>query len=264
MKYQPRQTILVLVVCLLFILYLGYKQQPQALRLSEPIQRSTIVDSVYGIGTVVANQSFHFKTSVPNTIQTLYVREGDSVMKGQKLIDFLGANTLVAPFDGTVTFLPVKAKENILANTEVLNLVDLRDRYMQVSLEQRGVLRVRRGQSAHINFDSLRKLTFHGEVKSIYSNDNNFFVRIDIPNLPLEVLPGMTGDVAIVIKTHLNALLIPVAAIDHGCVTIERDGKRIVAVPIKIGLMDGDVAEVLSGDIHVGDQLYLNQVKRPS
>src|SRR5689334_12872268 len=76
--------------------------------LSQPVQKGTILESVYGIGTVVATRSYSLKTGVTSTVTKLHVKEGDSVRRGQKLIDLEGTDPIVAPFDGTVTYLPVK------------------------------------------------------------------------------------------------------------------------------------------------------------
>src|ERR1035441_4530028 len=53
--------------------------------LSEPVQKGTIIESVYGIGTVTANKIYRISPGVVNTIAYLYVKEGDDVKKSQKL-----------------------------------------------------------------------------------------------------------------------------------------------------------------------------------
>ena len=194
-------------------------------RLTEPLQKGSIVESVYGIGTVLPNRRFDLKLGVTSTIRRLLVQEGDQVKRGQPLVQ-LDEVTFSAPFAGTVTSLPFKPGETVFASTTVLTLVDLRDRYLVVSLEQRAALRVRKDHKARISFDSMRGEAYDGAVESVYSNDNNFLVRIEVSTLPSQILPGMTADVAIAIAERRDVLLAPVAAIDAGKVYVKRGSGR--------------------------------------
>src|SRR4051794_28976731 len=54
--------------------------------LSEPVGRGAIVDSVYGIGTVMARNSFQLRFGVTSIIQKIFVAEGDHIQRGQKLV----------------------------------------------------------------------------------------------------------------------------------------------------------------------------------
>lgn len=167
--------------------------------LSEPLARGSIVDSVYGIGTVMALRSYQIRSGVTSTIFDLYVNEGANVAKGAKLVNVDG-HVYVAPFAGTVTDVPYKSGENVFASQSVLTIVDLRDRYVIVSLEQQAALRVRAGQAAKLSFDTRREHAYEGRVESVYSNDAGFLARISVRGLPDDVLPGMTADVAIAIR----------------------------------------------------------------
>ena len=226
--------------------------------LSAPLKRSVITESVYGIGTVTANKTFQFKPGTINTIHNIFVKEGDTVKYGDRLLELDGGLMVAAPFDGTVTSLPFKVGENVFAQSVIIDVVDLLDRYLVVSLEQRGALRVRRGQSASLSFDGMRDQSFAGKVDSIYSSGNNFLVRINIAELSPHILPGMTADTAIAITEHKDVLLVPVAAIESGKVTVQRPvGKQAIAVTT--GIIDGVMAEVTSGDLKEGDRLLIRK-----
>lgn len=230
--------------------------------LSDPIVRGSINESVYGIGTIMANKSFQIRPGIAATILRLYVKEGDSVKRGQPLVELNEGFPFTAPFDGTVTSLPVKVGENAIPQTVIVEVVDLADRYIVVNLEQRAAIRVRRGQTAKLSFENLREKSYEGRVESLYSRQTNFLVRINAPQLPPEILPGMTADVAIGIDVRENALLIPVTAIENGTVLV-KNGRRIRSVPIKIGVVDGAMAEIVSGDLNEGDRLIIPKKDNP-
>ncbi len=225
--------------------------------LSEPIRRGTIIESVYGIGTVLANRSFQIKPGVISTIDSFYVKEGDTVSKGAPLAK-IDKVVYRAPFSGTITYLPFKEGENVFAQVPVLTLVDLMDRYLVVSLEQQGALRIRAGQKATMSFDTIRQQSYSGFVESVYSNQSSFLARIGASKLPAVVLPGMTADVAIEIRRQDNALLVPVSALVGGnTLWVKHGGGVPRKVQVKVGIVDKAQAEIASGDVEAGDRVLI-------
>ncbi len=267
MMRSKKQKIIVLMMVLLALLLLAtlkIRNKPSKWgTLSEPLQKGSIIESVYGIGTVTAEHRYQLKLGAVSTIQRLYVNEGSRVKKGDKLIDLEDMGSFKAPFEGTVTFLPVKEGETVFAQSLILDLVDLQDRYLVVSLEQRGALRVRQGQKARINFDSLRDESYDGRVESVYAHDNNFYVRIGVAGLPSQFLPGMTGDVAIGVAERSGVLLAPVAAIESGKVYLKDTDAKPKMLLVKTGIVDGAMAEIVAGELREGDVLYIRQKLTP-
>jgi hypothetical protein len=70
----------------------------------------------------------------------------------------------------------------------------------------------------------------------------------------------MTGDIAIAIGERENVLLIPVAAIDGDHVYMKQGQRlRLKEVKIKTGIIDGEFAELISGDVREGDRLVIQE-----
>jgi macrolide-specific efflux system membrane fusion protein len=241
-----------------FIFWRYSQKQSQGI-LTAPLEQGSIIESVYGIGTVMANRIFRITPGVSYSVANLYVSEGDKVKKGARLVGS-DTNNFRAPFDGTITSLPVKVGDNVFPGTPILTLVDLNDRYLLVSLEQQGALRVEPGQKTKISFDTIREKNYEGVVKAVYSNDNNFLARIDIGSLPPQILPGMTADVAIEIQEHKNVLLVPVAALGQGdSVWIKNKNSLPKKVSIKTGIIDKAWAEMIQGPLQSGDRLLIKE-----
>lgn len=220
--------------------------------------RGPIVEAVYGLGTVTATKTFDLKFGVITNIEELYVTEGQKVEKGDKLLRILEGGVQRAPFAGTITALPFKVQETIFPQTTVLSLVDLSDLYVLVSLEQHSVLRVKPGQEARLSFENIRGDKVLGKVESVYPSNGQFYVRVNADHFPAGVLPGMTVDVAIEVSRRSDALLVPVAAVRSGKVIV-LDGVRRKKVDIKIGSIDGEWAEVVSGPLTTDDKLVLRR-----
>ncbi len=257
--FKSHKFLFILAICLLGVsgARLGLRGKLSQGTLTEPLKKGPVIESVYGIGTVTAFKTYQVKLGVTSTIRNLHVKEGDPVKRGQPLVDLEGPVSVTAPFDGTVTYLPVKIGENVFAQSVILSLSDLRDRYIVVSLEQRAVLRVRQGQKARISFENMRGESFDGLVQSVYSHENNFLVRIGVERLPPQILPGMTADVAIGIGEIPGALLAPLSAVEEGKVVIDRGSGRPQTVAVKLGVVDGDMAQIISGDVREGDRLLI-------
>lgn len=222
------------------------------------LRRGSVQEAIYGLGKVKSEKIFEFKLGVVSSIRKRYVREGDLVKQGQRLIDFDGNDPLFSPFDGSIVSLPFNDKENVFPQIPILRLEDLSKRFVEVALEQQGALRVKSGQKAKFSFESLRNQIFNGDVESIYPSRDQFFVRIRTIDLPNEVLPGMTADVSIEVGKKENVLLVPLAAISGGMVVRVRNGKR-EKIEVKIGITDGEWAEVISGDIVEQDKVLLKR-----
>lgn len=227
-----------------------------------PVKRGSVQEAIYGLGTVKSKMIFEHRLGTTNRIRKLYVREGDSVKKGTRLLDLSEGSPVLAPFAGTVTSLPFHENENIFPQTNILRLEDLQDRYVEVTLEQQGAIRVRPGQKVRLSFESLRQTLLFGEVESIYPWQGQFLVRIPVEKLNAEILPGMTADVAIEVGQVTDALLVPMIALFNNQVTVKRNQKSQKQF-IKLGRSDGEFAEVLDDSLKEGDMVRIPRKAKP-
>lgn len=219
-------------------------------------KRGKISEAIYGLGTVTSYNQFSFKIGNTKTVQQTFVREGDQVSKGDLLLTLSEGLRVNAPFSGTIVSRPYNPGENVFSDQPVIVMHDLKNLYILAQIDQLGALRVRQNMPVSINFESVRSQVFKGKVKSLFPKNSQFFANIEVSDLPQEVLPGMTADVAIEVASKENALLIPAKAIQNGMVSIRRNNK-IEKIQIKIGLMDEEFAEVLSPDFSEIDEIVL-------
>ncbi len=250
----------VALVLVLLAGYVGARIRIGANSATMTVRRGPIVEAVYGIGTVTAVKTYQLRFATAQTVRGIFVQEGDLVRAGQSLISTEGEQMRAnnAPFAGTVTAIPYKVGEVVPPGSPLLTLTDLGDRYVVVSLEQQGAIRVAPGQPAVLSFESLRDKSFHGAVRTVFSNGNQFLVHVVVPDLPSRILPGMTADVAIEVARRMDAVLVPVAAIAAGTVTVQKGLTRTV-VPVKLGTVDGDWAEVVASSLQGGEDLVVGK-----
>ena len=215
-----------------------------------------VVEAVYGLGTVIAPRTYQVKTAVNQSIREIYVKEGDLVASGARLMRLDDSGVSRAPFGGTITSVPFKRGEILFPGTPALTLVNLEDLLLEVSLEQQSALRIQREQKAFISFESIRGEKLEGKVESVFPRDAQFIVRIQLGKFPRGILPGMTADVAIETGRKANVLSIPLRSISSGKVSIRRAGKKMKET-IQVGVVDGEWAEVTSENIRVDDEILV-------
>lgn len=234
------------------LLYLRWGSRAQD---SIPIARGTVHESVYGLGTVVSEHIYRHFVGVPVTVRELFVKEGQEVKKGDPLLRLEGGVNR-APFDGTITSLPYRVGELAVPQTPVLTLTDLKNLYLEVSLEQLGALRIKTGQKALLSFESLRSQKLAGHVRAVYPKDGQFLIHILVDQFPTGVMPGMTADVAIEVGQKENALLVPVTALTAGKIMIDRQGKRL-KLDVQVGVVDSEMAEIRSDELKPDDRVVV-------
>jgi hypothetical protein len=145
-----------------------------------------------------------------------------------------------------------------MPGSPLLTLMDLNRTYVLLSLDQNSALRMKKDLKAQLSFETLRGKLLHGTVESIYPSNGQFLARINVKEIPPEILPDMTADVAIEVSRKEKALLVPLSSVNDGMVTVLRNGKKQRS-KVVIGAVDGAWGEVLEGDILPADWIVLNR-----
>ena len=193
-----------------------------------------------------------------------------------------------APIDGVVIGRNIDEGQTVAASLEAPILFtiakDLRDMNVETSVDEADIGRVRVGQRAIFTVDSYPARNFTGTVKQIRKapilsqNVVTYTVIVSAENPDLALLPGMTANVRIVVDEATNVLKVPNATlrftppgvsrvraeISSGAETadgepdlawiLDADGHPI-SVPIRIGISDGIVTEVVSGPLKEGQEV---------
>lgn len=241
------------VIILVFI-FVYFFRSSKSDRLN--IQKGSLVEAVYALGTVKPVDSFILKFGIAASIREIFIEEGQSVNKGDALLINDSGITFRSPFSGTVTKLNVAKNETAMPGIPILEIQNLKEVYISVSLDQESALRVKPGQHAQLSFESIRGNVYKGEVERIYPSNGQFLVRIEPRELPQGILPDMTTDVAIEVSSKDNVILVPLVAVERGKLTRYRDGKR-EKIEIRIGAINAEFGELIQGDLREGDQVLV-------
>lgn len=243
----------VLVIVLIITSYF-FIRNSQSNRLG--IERGSLVEAVYALGTVRPVDSFSLKFGIAASVREIFVEEGQTVTKGEALLVNDSGITFRSPFNGTLTKLNVAKNETAMPGIPILEIQNLKEVYISVSLDQESALRVKPGQAVQLSFESIRGNVYKGKVERIYPSNGQFLVRIEPQELPQGILPDMTTDVAIEVSSKENAILVPLVAVDRGKITRFRNGKRD-KIEIRIGAINSEYGELLQGDLKEGDEVLV-------
>jgi multidrug efflux pump subunit AcrA (membrane-fusion protein) len=219
-------------------------------------KKGDVLEAIYGLGKVQTDKVYELKIGVISNVDKLFVKEGDRVKAGQKLISFDNIKTFRAPFAGIATSVEFHEGEVVSPQVVVLRLEDLDKKFIQVSLEQDAALKVRPGQTAKLVFQSMSAGTIVGKVERIYPKEGDFIARIQAENIDPHVLPGMTADVVIEVGSKKDVILLPIKAVSSGQVIVKRDGRR-KKIDVSTGHTDGLWTELIEGDVHLSDELLV-------
>lgn len=220
------------------------------------VERGSLVEAVYALGTVKPVESYSLKFGIAASVREIFVEEGQSVTKGQALLVNDSGITFRSPFNGTLTKLNVAKNETAMPGLPLLEIQNLKEVYISVSLDQESALRVKPGQQAQLSFESIRGNVYKGKVERIYPSNGQFLVRIEPHELPQGILPDMTTDVAIEVSSKENVILVPLVAVDRGKLIRFRNGKRD-KIEIRIGAINSEYGELIQGDLKEGDEVLV-------
>lgn len=242
--------IVIILILILVIVFRGSKSNLLV------IKKGSLVEAVYALGTVKPVDSFILKFGIAASVREIYVEEGQSVKKGDPLLVNDSGITFRSPFTGTVTKLSIAKNETAMPGLPILEIQNLKEVYISVSLDQESALRVKPGQHAQLSFESIRGNVYKGEVERIYPSNGQFLVRIGPHELPQGILPDMTTDVAIEVSSKDNVILVPLVSVERGKLTRYRNGKR-EKIEIRIGAINSEFGELIQGDLIEGDEVLV-------
>lgn len=181
---------------------------------------------------------------------------------------------LVAPFDGTIAEVNGELGEFVtpspigIATPPAVDLIDASCLYVAAPIDEVDAPEIKANMTARISLDAFGKEYFKGKVRrvapyvlDIEKQARTVDVEVDFLSEKdnVNMLPGYTADVEVIIDSHPNTLRIPTEALLEGNLVYlyDADGKTISEVSIEIGLSNWKFTEVKSG-LESGQQIVVS------
>ncbi len=171
---------------------------------------------------------------------------------------------LRAPFDGTVAEVTGELGEFVtpspvgVPTPPAVDIIDTQCLYVLAPIDEVDAPEIKTGMPARISLDAYQKKFFNGKVRRIapYVLDREKQARtVDIEvdfikeDDNINMLPGYSADVEIILNSHANVIRIPTEALLEGqkVLIYEKDNKTIYEKNITTGLSNWKYTEVLEG-----------------
>ncbi len=216
----------------------------------------------------------------------------------------LAKSTIYAPIDGVILTRSVDPGQTVAASLQapILFVIaeDLKRMKLEAAIDEADIGMVRDGQKAKFKVDAYADKSFDASITQIafasQSTDNvvSYQAELGVDNTDLSLRPGMTANVAIIVREAIGILTVPNAAFRYQPTAadgkkafsltslfmprfprtptkqapkIAADGSRTVyvlkggtptATQVKTGSTDGSMTEILSG-LNEGDQIVVSE-----
>jgi RND family efflux transporter MFP subunit len=174
------------------------------------------------------------------------------------LNDQLGHDAIAAPMDGVILDRYCNLGEYVPPQTQICRIGSAENQVVaQVNEEDVGYLTP--GMKAKIRLYAHQDRDLIGTLTKILPQAENqvYHVIFSLDNPPALLLPGMTGEMNIIIGERQNTLTIPSRAIRHGNVVLAVVNGRVRQVIVKTGFHTLERTEILDG-LDEGEQVILS------
>ncbi len=258
-----------------------------------PVVRDDLQITVLATGNVQPNNQLVVYPPISGRIEKILIKEGDSVRKGQKLMDLSSTERatlldeaaaqgpsilshweqlyqetpLLSPESGQVVFLPTVQGQIVNTGTELMVMSD--HLIVNTQVDETDLAQVKMNQEATITLDAYPDQPVEGKVRRISYQSTlvNSVTTYEVDVWPDKIPPfmrsGMTANVVFNVSEKDDILLVPSEAIQQAA-----DGSSFVlkgganrgdkpqTVTVQTGLTDGKQTEIVSG-LAEGDKVMI-------
>jgi len=209
-------------------------------------------------------QALQASAQVGGQSATLQIsQERDTI---RSLEDKLKSATVVAPVDGTLYSLPVRAGDYVQTGKVLAEMADLRHIRVRAFVDEPDIGWLESGQSVEVTWDAKPGQVWTGQTtqipKEVVVRESRTVgeVLCSVNNSEGELLPNVNVEVRILVRERKDALVVPRAAVSY-----DKRGQRYVYVyvdgkvyrrNITVGIASASNYEVLKG-LHLGEQVAL-------
>jgi macrolide-specific efflux system membrane fusion protein len=293
---MSRKTILIsgaaaLAVGLTVYLTLAGSRQDTAFKES-PVQNGSIAVTILSTGTVQPENRLEIKPPIPGRVETVLVKEGEKVKKGQilawmssseraALLDAARAEgpaevkrwselyrptPVISPIDGTIILRNVESGQTFAGTDSILSMSDRLT--VKAQVDETDIAQIKLNEKAEIVLDAYSTQKIPGKVDKIsydaktVNNVTTYEVDVLPDKTPDFMRSGMTANVTISISNKDDIVVVPNQALKNanGVTSVMvKDGDRSVERELELGISDGKQTEVVSG-LKAGETVLIPQI----
>lgn len=224
---------------------------------------SIATEKSFSASISVASSETHQNTTRATSIREIYVKNGQAVRKGDKLMLLDNGELLKAGLNGTVTEMRFDTTDWLWNNVNLIQISDLTHLKVSLSVDEYDVRNVSAGQKCLVTIVPTGQV-FETEIShvdrvSASSGQVAFYTATAELTVPDSVLPGMTASVSIPSDAATDVLLLDMEALafddEKKPYVLRKTDTDYERVPVQTGLSDGMHVEIISG-LSEGDTVW--------
>ena len=202
--------------------------------------------------------------SADATVQTIFVEDGQQVEKDDKLIQMSDGEIVRAEIQGTVNEISVRQGDTVLEGDALIDICDLQDLEVAITVDEYDIEKISVGQTCTVTVLPL-ETSFETQISSINRVSESpgsvaYYTVLANFTAPEQVLPGMQATVSMDSNRVEDAVVLDMNALAFDeenkpyVLSLQADG-TYEPVYVEVGINDGMKAEIVSG-LEIGDTVY--------
>ncbi|MBP6507530.1 MAG: efflux RND transporter periplasmic adaptor subunit [Opitutaceae bacterium] len=171
--------------------------------------------------------------------------------------------TIVAPFDGQVSEVKARPGDLIGANSPIAKLIST-SRTVEAKISEENFADLKVGQKASVRFLPYGVWLYDATITKILPTSDpetqRYVVHLDVKIPPEKLVPGITGEVSIVVGERKAAANVPRRALFGNNLYVVKDG-RVEQRTVELGYTSSTTVEVLKG-VAEGEEVIVDEIDR--
>ena len=224
----------------------------------------TISNSLSFSGSLALKDSKTYSADSSTTVRTIYVREGDRVRKGDRLIRLGNGTTLTADFDATVNVISVEKDDDVMGGDNLIQIADFEHMQVSFRVDEYDISDVSVGEEVTVTATATEKV-FRSKVESINyisSSQGNVAYYTALANVDVDggVFPGMQVTVTVPQEEAVDVVVLKADALsfnfENQAFVYVKDEKDVLQQKnVEVGVSNGNYVEIRTG-LASGDRVY--------
>lgn len=224
----------------------------------------TISNSLSFSGTLTLIDSASYSAAASATVRTVYVKAGDAVEKGDRLVRLNNGESYTADFDGTVNVVNYAAGDDVAKDALLVQIADFSHMQVSFRVDEYDISDVHVGDACTVTATATEKI-FESTVESINyisasSGNVAYYTAVAKVNVDEGVYPGMQVTVTIPKEEAANVVVLKLDALSFTdenkafVYKMDETGK-MTENEVEVGVSNGNYVEIKSG-VNAGDTVY--------
>ena len=274
-KPKKKRRLRRLIVLLVIVILLGFGgfTTYQSLRAEyrvtyDPYTASTgtISNSLSFNGTMQLVNNKTYTATSEAKVREIYVKVGDTVREGDRLIRLSNGDSFTADFAGKINKIDVEKGDEVKAGANLVQVADFDHMRVSVRVGESNITSIFIGQSCRVTVASINA-TFNSSISAVdyasYTGNNvaYYTTTVDVDTSSVSnVYPGMQATVTIPQQEASNVVVLKMDAIstdrENNAFVYKQSADGVMQQsPIKVGVSNGNYVEIREG-VSDGETVY--------